>query len=105
MSELVVTRLTTSDYVVYAPKWDSLTTFMVSILQNLKNISYEFVASSSQRQEQLEVKLAYVVGNQEVMATKQDVMKYQLEIVITRKDVMSYKLESIMEILKQNSRP
>ncbi|CAI8613412.1 unnamed protein product [Vicia faba] len=62
------------------------------------------IASSSQRQEQLEAKLASIVGTQEVMAAKQDVMEDQLKNVITRQDEMSSDLKAVLEILKQNPR-
>lgn len=61
--DLVAKRLTTSDSITYVAKWDTLRTFMDTIMQDLKNFSYEFVASSSQRQEQLEAKLDSFVAN------------------------------------------
>ena len=49
LQNLVDERITTSDPVAYATKWDSLTTSMVSVLQSLKYISSEYVVSSNQR--------------------------------------------------------
>lgn len=70
MQNLVDERTIASDPLAYAAKWDSLTTFVVSVFQNLKDVTSESVASSSKRQELMKGKLVAVVANQEAMAIK-----------------------------------
>lgn len=57
---------------------------MISILQSIKYLSLEFVASSSQRQELLEEKLVSIVATQEVTTSKKWEMDNQMKTVITR---------------------
>ena len=66
---------------------------MVSVLQNQKFISLEFVASSSQRQDLLEAKLDFVASNQEAMGNKMEVMS-------SRQDTMGASLRAVLELMK-----
>lgn len=63
LQNMIAERITASDQVAYAAIWDSLTTSMVLILQSMKYLSLESIASSSQRQGHLEAKLASVNAN------------------------------------------
>lgn len=67
---LVAERLILPDPIAYAAKWDTLITSVDTLLQNLKSLSSESVASSSQKHEHLEEKLVYIATTQEVMAAK-----------------------------------
>lgn len=71
VKNLVDERTTASDPVAYVAKWDSLTTYVVSVFQDLKDVSSESVTSSNKRQKLLEVKIAFVTSNQYSMAMKQ----------------------------------
>lgn len=62
--ELFAERIVASDPVAYAAKWDSLRTYVDSLLHNLKSFTSETVASTNHRQEQLEKKLATLVDKQ-----------------------------------------
>lgn len=48
--------------IAYAVKLDTLRTFVDTVMQNLKSFSSEYVASSSEKHEHLEEKLAFVVS-------------------------------------------
>lgn len=53
IQDLVIERLITSDFIAHAAKWDTLRTLVDIDLQNVKTFTSEYVASSSQKQEQL----------------------------------------------------
>lgn len=101
MHNLAVERTITSDPVAYFTKWDSLTTPMVSVFQNLKYVSSKSAASTSHKQEILEAKITFVVANQEVMATKQEEMDDRMKFVDVVEDIMGAYLEAIMDLLKK----
>lgn len=94
IQELVVERLTAYDPVTYVAKWDTLRTSVDSVLQNLKSFTYEIVASTSHRQEQLEEEMTLV-------ASKQDKMDTWVQYVFSKKYVMGPDIKSILEILKK----
>lgn len=92
--ELVVERLTASDSVADVAKWESLTTSMDLVMQNMKSFTSEIIASTSQRQEQLEKKLV-------VVANKQDKIDTQLQFLVAKQDAMGFDIKAIMDILKK----
>lgn len=71
MQSLVDERTFTSDLVAYDDRWDSLNTFVASVIQNLKEVTSEFVALSCSRQDLLEENLASVTTAQQAMDVKQ----------------------------------
>lgn len=70
IQDLVVERLTTSNYVAYAAKRDTLRTFEDTVLRSLNSFTSESIVSSSQRQEQLKAKHAFVGANQYVLGAQ-----------------------------------
>lgn len=50
-----------SDPVAYAVRWDSLKTFVASVVHNLKEVTLEFAASSCFRQDLLKENMASVI--------------------------------------------
>ena len=94
-------RITASGPIAYTKKWNSLITFVVSVLQDLKYISSEFIASSSHRREILEEKLAFVTDDQDVISSKKIYMDDQMKTVISRQYDMGADLKAILELLKQ----
>ena len=92
MQNLVAERITTSDPITYAAKCDSLTFGGFSSARSEVPL-VRTLASSSQRQEHLEAKMAYVADAQEVMASKQKEMDNQMKIVITKQDDMDADLK------------
>lgn len=93
---LFAERLIVSDPIAYATKWDSLRTFMDTVLQNLKSFFSEFFASSSERQALLEKKLSSVVA-------KQEKMNVNLQTIVATQDEMGFDLKTIMELLRQKA--
>ena len=64
VKNLVNERTYASDLVTYAAKWDSLTTSVISIFQDLKDVTLESVTPSNKRQELLGAKLTSIVVTQ-----------------------------------------
>lgn len=71
IQNLVDERTFASDLITYASKWEYLTTSLVPVFQDLKDVSSESLTFVSKRQKLLEAKLAFVAANQEAMAIKQ----------------------------------
>lgn len=74
---------------------------VVLVFQDSKYISSESVASTSQRQKLMKIKLASVAANQEVMAKKQKEKDDRMKAMDVRQDVMGTNLKAILELLKQ----
>lgn len=114
IQDLFVERLRASNFIAYAAMWDTLKTYVDVGLQNLKTFTFEFVASSSQKQEHLEAKLTNVVAAQEVMGAhlqnivankdsimnKQEDMDARLKFVVVRQNDMGFDIKTILWILK-----
>lgn len=94
IQEVVAERLTTSDLVAYAAKWNTLRISVDSVLQNLKYFTFETVASTSQRYEQLEEKLVAV-------ADKQHKMDTQLLFMVAKQNAIESDIKAILKILKK----
>lgn len=93
VQNLVAKTLIASDLITHATKQDTFRTSTDIVLQNHKSFSYEFIASSSRKQDHLEETLAYV-------DVKQEGMYAQLKTVIDRQDDMGYDIKDISELLK-----
>lgn len=70
IQSLIDERHFASDLVAYAARWDSLKTYVASVIQNLKKVTSESVASSYFRQDLFEENLASVAATQQAMAVK-----------------------------------
>lgn len=69
---LLTGRLFAYDTIAHATEWDTIKISMDSVLKNLNAFSSKYVASSIQKHENQEEKLASVAAIQEVMAAKKE---------------------------------
>lgn len=67
----------------------------------MKYISSEFVASSSQRQDLLEAKMASVNAYQEAIGNNQRDMDDNMKSMSSRQDDMGDDLKTVIELLKK----
>lgn len=62
IQSLIDERPFASDTVAYSARWDSLQTLVASVIQNMKDVTSEFIASSCSRQDLMEKNMASVVA-------------------------------------------
>lgn len=74
---------------------------MVSVFQNLKYISSEFVAYTNQKQELIKAKLGSITANQKAMANKKKEMYDRMKALDARQYVMGANLKSAQKLLKK----
>lgn len=91
---MVVKRIIASDHIAYETKWDFLIAVMDIVMQDLKSLSSESVASSSLELDHLENKLTSI-------AAKQEKMDVQLKVVVARQYGISSNLKAILELVRQ----
>lgn len=98
---LVDERTTTYDPVAYVVKWDSLVTYMVSVLHSLKYISSKSVVYSSKKQDLIEAEMVFVASNQEAMGNKQREMDDKMKVRSIRQNDMGVNLKVVLELLQK----
>lgn len=94
LQNLVAESTTTYDPITNDAEWDSLTTSMVSVFQNLEYVSSESVGFTSQRQALLETKM-------KAMADKQEDINDRMKVTNVRQDITSDDLKAVLELLKK----
>lgn len=98
---MVDQRIFSSDPIAYIAKLDSHQTSVVSVIQNLKDATSEFVASSSKRQKLLEAKLTSFAAIEQAMAIKQAEMNDMMKAMTSKKDIMGANLKVVLDLLKK----
>lgn len=78
-----------------------LSTSVASVIQNLKEVTLEFVASSCSMQDLLEENMASVNTSQQAMVVKQVEMDKWMKSMDSRKDIMGEDLRAIFYLLKK----
>lgn len=101
MNDQVDERTFTYDLIFYTTKWDSLQTYVVSVIQNLRDATSKSITSSSKRQELLEAKLTSVAATQQVMVIKQSEMDERIKSINARQDIMGTDLKVVLDLLKK----
>lgn len=89
------------DPVAYSARSDSLHTSIASVIQNLKNVTSEYVVSSCSRQDLVEEYLASIIVAQQAMAIKQVEMYNWMKSMDARQDIMGADLRTILDLLKK----
>lgn len=101
MQSLIDERPFAFDLVEYATWWDSLKTSIALVIQKLKEVTSESVASSCSRQDLLQENLASVTITQKVMAVKQTEMDKWMKSLDSRQDIMGMDLRAILDLRKK----
>lgn len=98
---LIDERPFASDPIAYSARWGSLYTSVAPVIQNLKEVTSESVASSCSRQDLMEENLAYVSATQQAMAVKKIEMDNRMKSMDYRQDIMGAYLRVILDLLKK----
>lgn len=90
-----------SDPVTYASRWDFLKTFVAPVIQNLKEVTLESVASSYSGEDLLEENPSSITTTKHAITIKRAKMDNWMKSTDARQDIMGANLREILDLLKK----